>query len=773
MFVFPNLRYCFKLNLGTLLPENRKLSSYRNTQTEICDFLSNLNPECDSMNWKRDSFRTLSSLVFNYIVQVLCSGRISKKRKMAQVILNKINDVTHEYVLLNSPDNFLQGVQIFIANMFSPWLEDSINDICSKSNNNKDSTINKPHKINNKRNFRKDTILNKDKHTMNKKLFGIQMERDKKKFKKLNKMNQENLNTGNAYQAAVNDNTINEIEDQTIGNGNKHTKPSKIIQNKRNRLKYKSAKRLKTNRLYEKGKISNNIDKDSLSLLNHNKATKTIKTKRKSKKGMKSTSVSSVVNKSEKLIENHEIVSNSVLVKREAGKNETKEKIKSINKSNFNKSNTYKKSKKGKILKINRNPINVMNSTSAIAAVDELEKNIDNSEILSNSVLVKRLGGKNETKKKSKSKNKSNFNTSDTYKKSKKGKFSKTNRKPINVINSKSSIAAVDESEKNIEKFEILSNSAPINRPGDKNETKKKTKSKKKSNLNESDINTISKKDKIPKNNRKPKTVMKSTSVVDSYILDKSQKIDENILGSKSQQDKSGHNEYIKGEKSNDRSTLSKSAIKILNDNKSEADVNRKNHFMNNDGKNLPPDTGADNTHAMLEDTTSHDRRNDDDGQNKIGAEANRSKKSRSYDGDGKLLSSGQSGGPTAAIPNTITDYDANKDDGGVQNVTNYDANKDDGGVQNVTNNYGGHASNVADDLTAKNHDANRWRGEELLKYNHDTSLDITDNDRYNEANADYDNGSNDDDGKHIIKNDDGEENECNIFIYITKVKIY
>jgi len=48
------------------------------------------------------------------------------------------------------------------------------------------------------------------------------------------------------------------------------------------------------------------------------------------------------------------------------------------------------------------------------------------------------------------------------------------------------------------------------------------------------------------------------------------------------------------------------------------------------------------------------------------------------------------------------------------------------------------------------------------------------DDDGYSDVNTDYHNGFDDDDGHHIIiMNEDGEEFECNIFIFITTVKFY
>ncbi|XP_022181587.1 MATH and LRR domain-containing protein PFE0570w-like [Myzus persicae] len=362
-----NLAPATRIILTKILPSrvnfsDPKWSNYRNTQTELCRFLSDLNPDCDSINWKGDFFRTLSSLIFNYMVQILCSGRISKKQKMAHVILKKINDVTNEYVLLNSPDNFLQGVQIFVANMLSPWLEKPINYICNKGTSNKDST---------------------------------------------------------------NENTINEIEDQKkIGIESKHSKTNEVIQNKTNKLRLETAKKI--NQKSKIGKFTKTIVKSRFASQNpNNKATKIIKMNRKSKKGLKFPPVASAADDSEKIIENHKILSDSALVSRPGSNNAIKKKIKNNMKSKHIKSKNKQKSKKSKISKTtvkgslsmknpdkatkNRKTTKSLKSKTVITAVHDSEIIIENNKMLSNSILVKNLVGKNANKTKIKSEKKSNI----------------------------------------------------------------------------------------------------------------------------------------------------------------------------------------------------------------------------------------------------------------------------------------------------------------------------------------------------------------------------
>ncbi|XP_026818974.1 uncharacterized protein LOC113557605 [Rhopalosiphum maidis] len=349
-----SLAPAIRIILSKILPtrvnfSDPKWSKYKNTQTELCRFLRNLNPECDSIDWKGDFFKTLSSLIFDYMVQVLCSGQISKKRKMTQMILKKINDITDEYVLLNSPGNFLQGVQIFVANMLSLWLEKPINNICSKGNNNK----------------------------------GLK-----------------------------NRNIMNDIAKQRNGIKTKHSKNNEVGQNKTNILKLKTAIEVKTNQKSKKGKFTKPIVKDNLSSQNSKKATNKIKTNRKSKKGLKSESIIGAVNDLQKIIEQNEILSNVVLVNRSVSKTTIKKKIKNklnnfgkknqkpqknkisktivkgkLSQQNLNKAtkkiNTNKKSKKG------------LKSKSIISAINGSKKFIKKNEMLSNSVLVKPADDKN------------------------------------------------------------------------------------------------------------------------------------------------------------------------------------------------------------------------------------------------------------------------------------------------------------------------------------------------------------------------------------------
>ncbi|VVC31056.1 Hypothetical protein CINCED_3A008825 [Cinara cedri] len=114
---------------------DQEWSNYPNTQIELCKFLRNLNPDCSSSKWKQDFLKTLSSLIFNYIVQVQCSNQLSKNRKLTRLILKKINNITQAHLLPNSTDDFLQEVQIFIANMLSPWFNKPLTDSCQYANN--------------------------------------------------------------------------------------------------------------------------------------------------------------------------------------------------------------------------------------------------------------------------------------------------------------------------------------------------------------------------------------------------------------------------------------------------------------------------------------------------------------------------------------------------------------------------------------------------------------------------------------------------------------
>ncbi|XP_060856562.1 putative uncharacterized protein DDB_G0282133 [Metopolophium dirhodum] len=719
-----NLAPATRIILTKILPSrlnfsDPKWSSYRSTQTELCRFLSNFNPDCDSINWKGDFFRTLTSLIFNYMVQVLCSGRISKKQKMAHVILKKINNVTNEYVLLNSPDNFLQGVQIFVANMLSPWLEKPINYICSKVTSNKDVLI-------------------------------------------------------------MNKNTVNEIENQKIGIETNDSKTNELSKNKTNRLKLKTTKKSKINQKSKIGKFTKTIGKRRLSLQNSYKATKIIKTNRKSKKGLKFSPVITAVDDSEKIIENHEILSNLVLVRHPVIKNTSKKKIKNNKMSNpfksknnqkFKKSKSSKTFVKGSLSSQNSNKVTKTNGkskkgmqfTPVIAVVDDSNKIFKNHEILSNSVLVSRPGSKSTIKKKI-----------------------KNNKKLTSVID------AVHDSNKIFENHEILSNSVFASRPGSKSTIKKKIKNNKKSNHIKSKNNQKSKK-KISKTivkgslslqnhnkatkkkiNGKSKKGLKSVTVIaaddsekisgNNQILSNSvlikHSVSKNVSKTKIKSEKTlniledvsntnGRGEYTNVENGNNESMtsnekLSKSTKQPQNYNTFEADSNgvNKNKFINGDVESFRSATDAENTHAMID--TTHDGRNDD-GQ-RIETVKIRSKSQ--YDGDGKLLLSKHGGKPTTTIPNRITDshyYNANEDDG-VLYVTDYSK----------------HSVTAANNLSGEN-DINILRGEELIKYNENTSINL-DDDGYSDVNTDYDNGFDDDDGHRIIiKNEDGEELESRI----------
>lgn len=106
--------------IDSLAAACRKWSA--DAQNELCDFLSNLNVECDSVKWKQQFLKTLSSLVLNYIIQVVCSGRMSRKTKLTDEILKRITSITEEQPLNSDPGNFLQAVQVFVAHMLYPWL---------------------------------------------------------------------------------------------------------------------------------------------------------------------------------------------------------------------------------------------------------------------------------------------------------------------------------------------------------------------------------------------------------------------------------------------------------------------------------------------------------------------------------------------------------------------------------------------------------------------------------------------------------------------------
>lgn len=369
------------------------------------------------------------------MVQVLCSGRISKKKKMTQVILKKINDITNEYVLLNSPDNFLQGVKIFVANMLSPWLEKPINEICSKGTNNKDlkngNTMNGivNQRLGIKTKYSKNNKVDKNKTNRLElktiKYVKTSQKSKKDEFKKLKKINNnlQNLNTDYAYQTDVQEKTINEIDNQKSDIETKHLKTNQVNQNKTNRFKIKTPKKVEINKKSKVGKFTKRIVKDSSSSQNSNKVKIKTKTNQKSKKGLKSKSVIDAVNDLEKIIENHEILSNSVLVRRPVSKNTIKN-----NKLNNSGSENNHKDKKSTISKtIVKDGLSLQNpnkakkkkqtnkkfkkglkSKSIIGAVNDSKKKVENNEILSNSVLFKRSTGKNVSETKIKSDKNSN-----------------------------------------------------------------------------------------------------------------------------------------------------------------------------------------------------------------------------------------------------------------------------------------------------------------------------------------------------------------------------
>jgi len=111
---------------------HRKWSNRPNTQAKLCSFFSDLNPECSSSKWKQDFLQSLSSLIFDYIVQVLYCDRITKKNKLlTREILQNINNITQEHGPPQpSSDSLVRGVQIFVANVLSPWLAKSTTDFC-------------------------------------------------------------------------------------------------------------------------------------------------------------------------------------------------------------------------------------------------------------------------------------------------------------------------------------------------------------------------------------------------------------------------------------------------------------------------------------------------------------------------------------------------------------------------------------------------------------------------------------------------------------------
>lgn len=92
--------------------------------TELSSFLTDFDINCDSNQWKHDFTKSLSSLIFDNIVQAHFDNRVQKKDKLALDILKNINNITGEQVSSNNePENFLQGVQILVANVLSPWLK--------------------------------------------------------------------------------------------------------------------------------------------------------------------------------------------------------------------------------------------------------------------------------------------------------------------------------------------------------------------------------------------------------------------------------------------------------------------------------------------------------------------------------------------------------------------------------------------------------------------------------------------------------------------------
>lgn len=711
------------------------------------------------------------------MVHVLCSGRISKKQKMAHVILKKINDITNEYVLLNSPDNFLQSVQIFVANMLSPWLEKPINYICSKGTSDKD-------------------LMKK--------------------------------------------NAINEIKNQKIGIETKHPKTNELIQNKTNRHKLKTTKKVKINQKSKIGKFTKTIVKRRLSLQNAYKITKIkIKTYGKSKKGLKISPVIAAVDHSEKIIENHEILSNSVLIKHPVSKNTIKKKMKN-KKSNHFKSDNNQKFKKNKILKTfikgslsSQNSYKVTKTiktrgklkkslilTPMIATVDDSENIIEKNEILSNPALVRRPAIKNTIKKKMKKNKKLTsviaalnhpnkiFGNHEILSNSvlvSRPDSRSTVKKEIKNDKKLTSIFDAVHDSNNIlfENYEILSNSVIVSRSDSKHTIKKKMKNNKKLNHIKSEKNQKSQKSKISKTigmflqnpskatkkkmNGKSKKDLKSEIIIAaensekisgknrilsnsvlvkhaigknvSKMKIKSEK-DLNIFEDKSLRNTNSRGEYTNVEDGNnglttDNEKFLKSTKQLQNNNTFEIDSNgiKKNQYINDDVESLIPVTEAKNTHIMID--TTHDGRNDD-GQ-RIEIVEIRSKSH--YDGDGKLLLSKHSGKPTPVIPNRTMDshyYNGNEDDG-VLNITDYSR----------------HSITTANDLSGENYDIKLLRGKELKKYNDKTSLDVDDDD-YSDVNTDYDNGFDDDDGHRIIiMNEDGEEFECNIFIFIKIVKLH
>lgn len=580
---------------------------------------------------------------------------------MTQVILKKINDITNEYVLLNSPDNFLQGVQIFVANMLSPWLEKPINDICSKDTTNKDlKNGNTMNGIVNQRlgietKYSKNNKVDKNKtHRLElKTIKNVTTNQKSKKgqFKKMNKMNNnQNLSTDYAYQTDVQEKTINEIDNQKLDIETKHLKTNQTNQNKTNRFKIKTPKKVEINKKSKVGKFTKRTVKDNLSSQNSNKAKIRTKTNKKSKKGLKSKSIIDTVNDLEKIIENHEILSDSVLVRRPVGKNTIKNKL---NNSESENNHKYKKSTISKT--IVKDGLSLQNPNKA-------------------------------TKKK------------------------KINKKFKKGLKSKSIIGAVNDSKKKIENNKILSNSVLFKRSAGKN-------------VNETKI-----------------------------------KSENNTPEGKSHSNTNGQNMDINGEDGNygpikGNEKLMKSAKQLDNENTFESDnnENKENHFYNDDAESLRPATDTKNTHEMI--NMNHDESNDN-GQ-EITAVDDRAKSH--YDGGSKLLSE-HGGEPTDAISNRSTDSYYN------------DPNEDDR-MMNVTD-YSGHTMRVIEYLSGEKHDTNLLRDEEILKYNDSNSIDI-DDDHYSDVNTDFDNGFDDDNTRHNkIMHEDGEEFECNIFIFITYLQL-
>jgi len=210
----------------------------------------------------------------------------------------------------------------------------------------------------------------------------------------------------------------------------------------------------------------------------------------------------------------------------------------------------------------------------------------------------------------------------------------------------------------------------------------------------------------------------------------------------KSHSNTNGHNMDINGENGNygpitGNENLMKSAKQLDNENTFESDnnENKENHFFNDDAESLRPATDTKNTHEMI--NMNHDESNDN--RQEITAVDDRAKSH--YDGGSKLLSE-HGGEPTDAISNRSTD--------------------------SYYNDYSGHTMRVIEYLSGEKHDTNLLRNEEILEYNDSDSIDI-DDDHYSDVNTDFDNGFDDDNTRHNkIMHEDGEEFECNIFIFIT-----